>query len=194
MIPVYNPLAIVEVYQKRIDQYHTRLHTCPLSPMKILAGFNSYWWLSLKYIPLLLSLSCDRYMLQPLYRSLLPRIRVLRTYLKCMITAHPAVGSLDLGSIEVEQIIETSNLFVTLYLSQTLSSQLLRDSLELMQVEVELDCPVLEENYSDFGHLVTKGWLQSLWELLSFFGIKLHVPSHNYLVSLKTNNVLIRSF
>ena len=79
-----------------------------------------------------------------------------------MITAHPAVGGLGLGSIEVEQIIEASNLFVILYLSQTLSSQLLQDSLELMQVEVGLDCPVLEENYSDFGHLVTKGWLQSL--------------------------------
>ena len=42
-----------------------------------------------------------------------------------MIIAHPAVGGLGLGSIEVEQIIEASNLFVTLYLSQTLSSQLL---------------------------------------------------------------------
>ena len=76
-----------------------------------------------------------------------------------MITAHPAVGGLGLGSIEVEQIIEASNLFVTLYLSQIPSSQLLRDSLELMQVEVGLDCPVLEENYLDFRYLVTKEWL-----------------------------------
>jgi len=117
VIPVHNPLAIVEVYQKRIDQYCTRLHTCPLSPMKILAGFNSYWWPLLKYIAPLLSLPCDGCILQPLYRSLLPRIRVLRIYPKCMITAHLAVGGLGLESIEVEQIIEASNLFITLYLS-----------------------------------------------------------------------------
>ena len=60
-----------------------------------------------------------------------------------------------------------------------------------MQVEVGLDRPVLEENYSDFGHLVTKGWLQSLWESLSFFGIKLHVPYYNYPVLVKTNDVSI---
>ena len=30
-----------------------------------------------------------------------------------------------------------------------------------------------------------------MWESLSFFGIKLHVPSHDYLVSVKTNDVSI---
>ena len=53
------------------------------------------------------------------------------------------MGGLGLGSIEVKQITEARNLFITFYLSQTPSSQLLRDRLELMQVEVGIDLPVL---------------------------------------------------
>ena len=107
----------------------------------------------------LLSLRYSGSILQPSYRTLLPKIRVIRIFLKCVISTHLAVGSLGLGSIEVEQTIKACNLFITLYLSLTLSIPLLRDSLELMKIETMLDSPVFEENYSNYGHLVTRGWL-----------------------------------
>ena len=56
-------------------------------------------------------------------------------------------------------MIEACNVFITLYLSLTLSAPLLRDSLELMQIKIGLDSLVFEENYSDYEHLVTRGWL-----------------------------------
>ena len=72
-----------------------------------------------------------------------------------MIYAYTAVGGLGLGSMEYEQTMEAINLFVSLYQSATPSAQLLKDSLELMQVEVGLDIPVLEADYKKFGYLVT---------------------------------------
>lgn len=115
----------------------------------------------------------------------------MRNFPKCMVTAHPTVGGLCLDSLEFEQIVEASNLFLSLYVSPTPSSTLLRDSLGLMQIESGLDSPVLEASYSEYGYLVTKWWLQSLWETLSRFDIVLHVPSHDCPVSLQTNDMAI---
>ena len=56
-----------------------------------------------------------------------------------MITSYPAIGGLSLESIEIEQTIKTINLFVSLYQSATLVVYLLRESLELMQLESGLD-------------------------------------------------------
>ena len=59
VVPSHDPLAIVLIFQEKINQYCDRLHTSPLSPTKILASYNSYWWPSLKYIAPLLSLLCS---------------------------------------------------------------------------------------------------------------------------------------
>ena len=101
------------------------------------------------------------------------------------------MGGLGLGSIEVEQMIEAYNLFIILYLSLTPSTPLLKDSLELMQIETRLDSLVFEENYSDYRYLVTRGWLQSLWESLLLHSIKLHVLSYDFPISLRMNNIVI---
>ena len=49
-----------------------------------------------------------------------------------MITSHPVIGGLGLGSIEIEQTIKSINFFISLYQSTTLVAYLLRESLELM--------------------------------------------------------------
>ena len=72
-----------------------------------------------------------------------------------MICLYSTVDSLDLNSMEYEQTVEVINLFVSLYQSVTLSTNLLRDSLELTQVEISLNSPVLEADYKKFAHLVT---------------------------------------
>ena len=107
----------------------------------------------------LLSLLIIKSVLYPLYRELLPRIKVNWNYPTIMISVHKAVGGLDLGSMEYEQTVEAINLYVSLYKSTTLLANLIKDSLELIQVEVGLDCLVLELDYKKFDHLVTCGWL-----------------------------------
>ena len=97
-----------------------------------------------------------------------------------MVEAHPTVGEIGLGSLDFEHIVVALNLFLPLYVPPTPSLNLLRDSLELMHIESGLESPVLEANYAEYGCLVTKWLLQSLWESLSSFDIVLHVPSHDY--------------
>ena len=73
-----------------------------------------------------------------------------------MITVPLSVGGLKLLSIEVQQMVEAIDLFISLYNSQSPAKFLLRDSLELLQLELGLITPVLEENYQMFNDLVTK--------------------------------------
>ena len=64
-----------------------------------------------------------------------------------IVTAHLTIAGLGLSSIEYEQVVEAINLFISLYHSPTLSALLLNESLELMQVEVRINTPVLEADY-----------------------------------------------
>ena len=64
-----------------------------------------------------------------------------------MITVPLSVGGLKLLSIEVQQMVEAIDLFISLYNSPLSAKFLLRDSLELLQLELGLITPMLEENY-----------------------------------------------
>ena len=108
---------------------------------------------------LLLLLLVTDFVLQPLYQELLPRIKVNRNFPQIMIYIHITVGGLGLGSMEYEQTVKAINLFISLYQSAISSTQLLKDSLELIQVEVGLDISVLEADYKKFGYLVTYCWI-----------------------------------
>jgi hypothetical protein len=61
------------------------------------------------------------------------------------------VGGLGLGSIETEEVVEALHLIILMKLSPTLSALLLTESLELLQLEVGLECLVLETEFSQFG-------------------------------------------
>ena len=81
------------------------------------------------------------------YRTLLAWLRVNRNFPMAMIIAPLSVSSLGLSLMEVQQIVEVIDLFISLYNLLLLVKFLLRDSLELLQLESELITPVLEENY-----------------------------------------------
>ena len=66
------------------------------------------------------------------------------------------VGDLSLILIESKQMIEAINLCILLFTSPTLSSYLLVDSLELLQLELGLSTPIIEVYYSIFGYYITK--------------------------------------
>jgi len=103
---------------------------------------------------LLLSLPLESKILQPLYRTLFLKLHINRNYLSVIITVHLALGSLGLKLIKIEQIIESINLFISLCISITPIVYLLRESLEMMQLESGLLQLVLELDYKSFGALV----------------------------------------
>ena len=64
-----------------------------------------------------------------------------------MTIAHLVVEGLGLESIEMEEVAEVLNLIISLQSSPTLSAPLLTESLELLQLEVGLEYPVLEKEF-----------------------------------------------
>ena len=73
-----------------------------------------------------------------------------------MIIALALIGRLGLPLMEVQQIIEAIDLILVLYNSPSLTKFLLRESLELLQLESGSIVPMLEEKYKPYTGLVTK--------------------------------------
>ena len=96
---------------------------------------------------LLLSLSLKSSVLQPLYRTLLPKIKVNRNFPIVITLVSVALGELGLPSLEVEQVLEVIDLMISLYNSPTPAKFLLRDSLELLQLESGLVQHILKSDY-----------------------------------------------
>ena len=80
---------------------------------------------------------------------------------------------------------------ILLFESPTLESYLLRESLKYMQLESGLITLVLELKFSVFGKLLVLCWLSSLWKLLSFYQLQLHLSLAIHLISIVTNNYTI---
>ena len=79
-----------------------------------------------------------------------------------MVTAPESIGGLGLPLIETQQIAEAISLILSLYNSPSLAKYLLRESLELLQLESGSVNPVLEENYKKYKGLFTRSWIQSV--------------------------------
>ena len=80
----------------------------------------------------LISLSPKYSILQPLYRVLLPKLRVMCNFPIVITTAYQVVRGLGLGSIEMEEVVETLHLIISMKLSPTPSALFLTESLELL--------------------------------------------------------------
>ena len=57
-----------------------------------------------------------------------------------------------------------------------------------MQLELRLITPILEESYKAQGFLVKKWWIQSVWEHLDYYNLKLVFPHKYYPSSFFIND------
>ena len=73
-----------------------------------------------------------------------------------MITTLSLLGGLGLLSLESEQVVKVIDLFISLFDLSILAKFLLRDSLELLQLESGLVQPILELDYIKVSHIITK--------------------------------------
>ena len=102
--------------------------------------------------------------LRPLHRVILPKIGMNRNFPTFMIPVPPAIGGLDLKSLELEQGLSSLSTLAGLWLSSTPSSILLKTSLELLQLEVGSKLFVLHTNFKKYSCLAMDCWLTSIWE------------------------------
>ena len=98
------------------------------------------------------------------------------------------MSSFNLKSIQIEQIIESIGILITTFSSELPTSNLIRQSLKYLQLEIGISIPIFTMSYSNFKHLCTKGWLTSIWRSLSLYNLNLHLPLSYYLISIIHNN------
>ena len=94
-------------------------------------------------------------------------------------------------SLEIEQYVESIGLMISYFLSNLPISNLIKYSLELLQLEIGWDYPILLSNYNKLSFLATNGWLKALWHNLFYCKIKLYLPSTHHPRSHILNNKAI---
>jgi len=72
-----------------------------------------------------------------------------------MISCSPYIGCLGLLSIKTEQFIEMIGLVILCFLSKIPTAFYLKDSLELLQLESELNSPIFEADFNQYSLLTT---------------------------------------
>ena len=103
------------------------------------------------------------------------------------------MGGLQLKSLELEQVIESISLIITYFNSSLLTANLMKYSLEYLQLEIEWDDSILLSNYSTLSHLGTDGWLKSIWRTLKYYYIELYLPSSYYpQLPIQNDRVIMR--
>ena len=91
---------------------------------------------------LALTLNPKNNILQKFYRTILPRMKINWNILQAIISIPFYMGGFQSKSLEMEQTIESINLFITNFTSNLLTKDLLVQSLEYTQLECGLDIPV----------------------------------------------------
>jgi len=88
---------------------------------------------------------------------------------------HTTFGGVGLLSLSTEATICRVNLFVQHWNMPSPLGQMLRASMELLQLEVGcVGCP-LSQPFHPIGHIITHSWLRSFWEVVSEYNLQIVV-------------------
>ena len=135
-----------------------------------------------------LTLEPTKNILQPFYRRLLPRIKINRNMPSALIPIQFYMGGFKLRSLEMEQIIGGFSIVISYFNSTHQTSDLMKQSLEHVQLESGLSTPVLLASFESYSHLITQGWLHKILKSLSYFKMELHLPSRHHPMSPVSND------
>ena len=108
------------------------------------------------------------------YRAL-PGLGVNRNIWSSWRYLHSTFGGVGLLSLSTEAAICRVNLFVQHWDMPTPLGQLLRASMELLQLEAGCVGFPLAESFQSIGHIITHSWLKSFWEVVSEYKLQIVV-------------------
>lgn len=108
------------------------------------------------------------------YRAL-PGLGVNRNIWSSWRYLHSTFGGVGLLSLSTEAAICRVNLFVQHWDMPTPLGQLLRASMELLQLEAGCVGFPLAESFQSIGHIITHSWLKSFWEVVSKYKLQIVV-------------------
>ena len=110
-----------------------------LQERNIMFGCEHYWWLSMKYPALVLSVDYNLNVLSDLHKAMLPKLKVMRTFPIVMRSVLQFLGGLNLRRLEIEVIAQSLHHLISLYSTDTSACTLLKTLIEYHQLEVGSD-------------------------------------------------------
>ena len=108
---------------------------------------------------------------QDVYRSALPSLGVNRNITKFFRTAPRRFGGLEMPQPSIDMLSQKLHLLQSEWSQPTATGNMLRQSLEVFQMELGLSSNPFTEDYEQYSQLVSAGWWQHLWLLCSRFGV-----------------------
>ena len=141
-------------------------------------SFRTMIWPSLRY-PLAATTITEEESTEitaSLYKHFLPSAGTNRNFPKAVRHAPLDFFGLDLNRCIDYQGIEQIKKLLTHGAVDTPTGKLMRDSLELAQLEVGMGIPILEADFEMYGHLLTDCWIKVLWRFISPHNIHLRNP------------------
>ena len=129
----------------------------------------SFWgklWMSLQYPLPAMSLTqavADKFM-TPLYKHLLPCLKVVRCLPLAYRYSTTKYGGLGLPNLFIEQTIARLSFLMMHGAAKTLPGQHIRHSMEMLQLEVGVGTHFFHLPYSKYGIYTTTCWIGTLWQ------------------------------
>jgi hypothetical protein len=188
------------------EQYLFLLHTAQTWSNKLCSGFLSRGLVSQALLTTVMKTlmyclpattfsqhQCNEIM-KPLLQLVLPRLGCVRTLPRALVYAPKEFFGLSIPNLYWEQGIAHVDRLIRYGQSNHLTGQLLRQSLEILQVELGMSESALTVNFGQFGHLVSPTWLTSTWEFISHFNISFKVHIAPFILAREGDGCLMDLF
>jgi hypothetical protein len=122
-----------------------------------------------------------------LYRDVLSPLRVNQNITKFYRMAPQRVQGLGMPNPGIVMLSQKLHLLQSQWDQPTTTGNMLRQSLEIFQMELGLSSNILEEDFDRLGHLALHGWWKHLWELCHKYKVSVRL-SRKYLIPLLREN------
>ena len=178
-------------YQKDIKDYITRLKQPTIHPQDIYFGFERNWRPSLIFVAPVLTLSHRGNIIIPLHQDMLPKLKIMGTFLKIMRGAPIEAGWIDIYSLETFSGVKAMQHLVSLFTAETPARSLLITEIEYHQLEVGTEQIFLSSLCPRLQNLSTSTWFTNLWEFLHLCHLEICLPNLKLTSSKCSNDITI---
>jgi hypothetical protein len=122
-----------------------------------------------------------------LYRDVLSPLRVNQNITKFYRMAPQRVQGLGMPNPGIVMLSQKLHLLQSKWDQPTTTGNMLRQSLEVFQMEMGLSMNILEEDFDRLGHLASHGWWKHLWQLCHKYKVSVSI-SRRFLIPLLREN------
>ena len=167
----------MSLFQDKVTAQATRLNSLHISSSNILLGYRVCWQPIIKHVDPTLHLSQQSKIIKQFRRILLPCIKVNRNFPCAVIPIALAFGGLGMKIMELENGLESISHLISFWDSATTASNLLRVSLEFLQLKAGTTCLVLNKPFSPHSQLSIPKWFSSVQDILDTYQLEITIPS-----------------